>query len=58
MKPAASAPSAPAAKPKISSTPEIPAGQSKGAEVRANLVREWQELWKDRTSRIVLLGTA
>lgn len=28
---------------------------SRSAEVRAALVREWKELWQDRTSRIVLL---
>lgn len=50
--------SASGAKPKPSGAPETPEEQSRSAEVRANLVREWQELWKDRTSRIVLLGTA
>ncbi len=36
----------------------VPESDSKGSEIRAALVREWKELWQDRTSRIVLLGTA
>ncbi len=56
-KPPVAAPSSvPKAKqPAVSETPEE---ISRAAEVRAALVKEWKELWKDRTSRIVLLGTA
>lgn len=50
--------SASGAKPVPSSTPETPEEQSKGTEMRVSLVREWQDFWRDRTSRIVLLGTA
>lgn len=56
-KPPVAAPS-PVSKVKPSTASETPEETSRAAEVRAALVKEWIELWKDRTSRIVLLGTA
>ena len=53
VKPAASVPSA--AKPNAANVPETQAESSKSAEMRAALVAQWKEVWKDRTSRIVLL---
>lgn len=52
VKPAA--PASASAKP-ANQTSQIEDQPSRSAEVRAALVREWKELWKDRTSRIVLL---
>ncbi|MFZ3232948.1 MAG: hypothetical protein WA194_05500 [Patescibacteria group bacterium] len=45
-------------KSKQSAAPEAPEEKTRAAEVRAALVKEWKELWQDRVSRIVLLGTA